>query len=33
MIYFLIIPIIIFLYVAYLGITATNEIINKYNNK
>jgi len=33
MIYFFIIQIIIFIYVAYLGITATNEIINKFNNK
>ena len=31
MIYFFIIQIIVFIYVAYLGITATNEIINKFN--
>lgn len=31
MIYFFIIQIIVFIYVVYLGITATNEIINKFN--
>jgi len=33
MIYFFIIQIIIFIYVAYLGIKATNEVIDKFNNK
>ncbi len=33
MIYFIIIQLIIVGYFAYLGISATNEIIDKYNNK